>query len=105
MGLKIYWSEFSKNELKSIFDYYKINISFSVSKNIVKNISESVKILSTYPEIGPIDPEFESYSPPLRYLISSNYKILYWVLEDLSRIEILDVFDTRQNPIKIKRNK
>ena len=105
MGLKIYWSEFSKNELKLIFVYYKNNVSLSISKNIVKNIAEAVKILSTYPEIGQIEPEFESYTPPIRYLISSNYKILYRVMVDLSRIEILDVFDTRQNPVKIKRNK
>ena len=34
-----------------------------------------------------------------------NYKIIYSVDIELKLIKVADVFDTRQNPIKIKRNK
>ena len=30
---------------------------------------------------------------------------IYWINTNKNRIEITDVFDTRQNPIKIKRTK
>ena len=40
-----------------------------------------------------------------RYLVFKNYKIIYWFNEQKNRIEISDVFDARQNPIKIKRQK
>lgn len=40
-----------------------------------------------------------------RYLICKNYKIIYSVDQKLKLIKIADVFDTRQNPTKIKRNK
>jgi len=31
--------------------------------------------------------------------------MIYWINKKENRIEITDVFDTRQNPIKIKRTK
>ncbi len=37
-----------------------------------------------------------------RYLVFKNYKIIYWFNEQKNRIEISDVFDARQNPVKIK---
>ena len=40
-----------------------------------------------------------------RYLVFKKYKIIYWFNKDKNRIEISDVFDARQNPIKIKRQK
>ncbi len=40
-----------------------------------------------------------------RYLLYKNYKIIYWLNIKENRIEINDVFDTLQNPIKIQREK
>ncbi|SNA79961.1 Putative plasmid stabilization system protein (fragment) [Flavobacterium psychrophilum] len=40
-----------------------------------------------------------------RYIVCDDYKIIYSVDIKLKFIKIADVFDTRQNPIKIKRNK
>lgn len=40
-----------------------------------------------------------------RYIVCDNYKIIYSVDIELQLIKIADVFDTRQNPITIKRNK
>ena len=40
-----------------------------------------------------------------RYIVCDNYKIIYSVNIELKLIKIADVFDTRQNPIKIKRIK
>jgi hypothetical protein len=39
-----------------------------------------------------------------RCLIYKKYKIIYWNNTEKNRIDISDVFDTRQNPIKLKRN-
>ena len=40
-----------------------------------------------------------------RYLIFKNYKLIYSVDTENGFIKIADVFDTRQNPPKIKRTK
>ena len=39
-----------------------------------------------------------------RYIVCGNFKIIYSIDKELKLIKIADVFDTRQNPIKIKRN-
>jgi hypothetical protein len=36
-----------------------------------------------------------------RYLIHTNYKIIYSVLEKDKAVHIHDAFDTRQNPVKL----
>lgn len=38
-----------------------------------------------------------------RYIVSTNYKIIYSINENDKTIRIVDVFDTRQNPLKIEQ--
>lgn len=104
MGMKLYWTEFSKKELKTIFNFYKDKVNIVTSKKIIENIVDSVEVLVIYPEIGMIDPKLSKNQSKIRFIISTNYKILYKINNDKNRIEILDIFDTRQNPNKIARN-
>ena len=106
MELKIYWTDFSKQELKEIYNYYKEKASIAVAKNLAIGITKEVDKLKNQPTIGQEEELLENDSKDFRYLIYNNhYKIIYWVNIKKNRIEIFDVFDTRQNPIKIKRNK
>lgn len=106
MELKIYWTDFAKTELKKIFDYYKKEASLAVAKKIVLGITkETIKLkLKPTNAIGQKEELLESYSEEIRYLVYKNYKIIYWINLKKDSIEILDVFDTRQNPIDIKRS-
>ena len=103
MGLRIYWTDFAKSGLIEIFDYYSENVSSRVAKNIVEGIVEYTLVLSFQPEMGAIEPLLENRKITFRYLIYKNYKIIYWYNLEKDRIDISDIFDTRQNPIKIKR--
>ena len=106
MELKIYWTDFSKQEFKSIFNYYKEKASITIAKNLVLGITKEVNKLKNQPKIGQEEELLENDSRDFRYLLYNNhYKIIYWVNSERNRVEIFDVFDTRQNPIKIKRNK
>ena len=47
MELEVYWTDFSKKELKNIFDYYKENASLNVAKTLVVGITkETAKLKS-----------------------------------------------------------
>jgi hypothetical protein len=35
MELAVYWTDFSKKELKNIFDYYKENASLNIANTLV----------------------------------------------------------------------
>jgi hypothetical protein len=54
--------------------------------------------------IGQIEELLIDREQSFRYLVHKNYKIIYWINLIKNRIEIVDVFDTRQNPEKIKDN-
>ena len=105
MALNIYWTDFAKIELKKIFEYYKVNTSSSTASKIAKGISKETLILSKHPLIGQKEELLIKKGQEYRYLVYKSYKIIYWVNLDKNRIEINDVFDTRQNPIKLIRQK
>jgi plasmid stabilization system protein ParE len=103
MELKIYWTDFSKKELQNIFEYYKENASLKVAKSLTKEIAKETLKLKKQPEIGQIEELLINRPNEFRYLVYKNYKIIYWINKSEKRIEINDIFDSRQNPIKIER--
>lgn len=105
MSFTIIWSDFAESELDKIFEYYVENASVRVAKNVInKIILEPNRILS-HPEITQVEELLLDRETEYRYLICDNYKIIYSVDLKEKRIMIADVFDTRQNPTKIKRTK
>lgn len=105
MGLKIYWTSFSKRELQNIFDYYKEAASVGIARKLIFEITHAVLKLQNQPNIGQREELLIDRKEEFRYLVYKNYKVFYWFNTMKDRIEITDIFDTRQNPIKIERNK
>lgn len=105
MDFKIIWSNFAEKQLDEIFEYYAKNISEQTAKKIVKNILLQTEKLIKTPFIGQIEVLLQNRKPDYRYLIYTNYKIIYTVDELNGYIKIFDIFDSRQNPAKIKREK
>jgi plasmid stabilization system protein ParE len=105
MGLRVYWTEFAKNELIKIFVYHNEKVSLNIARQITAQIVEKADELSIFIEMGAMEELLSDRLQEFRYLVSTNYKIIYWVNKDKNRIEIIDVFDTRQNPVKMGRNK
>ena len=52
MELKIYWTDFAKNELQNIFDFYKLRAGLNIAQKLVIGISKAVLSLSNQPNIG-----------------------------------------------------
>ena len=99
---KIIWSDFAIENLKDIFDYYKIKASKKIAEKIRRQILASTKQLTQNPESGQIESYLEKLKQNHRYLLSGNYKIIYRIEKD--QIFINDVFDVRQNPNKMADN-
>ena len=103
--MKIFWTKFAKRELRNIFDYYKIKASSKIAQKLVTEIVEKTNALDFQIKIGQKEDLLSDRKENFRYLVSKNYKIIYWFNKERNRIEIVDIFDTRQNPFKIKREK
>lgn len=105
MGFQIVWSDQAELQLDEIFKYYIENAGQRIAVNLVgKIIAEPNKLLKT-PEISPREELLLDRESEYRYLVCKNYKIIYSIDEKAKLIKIADVFDSRQNPVKIKRAK
>lgn len=102
MELDIFWSHFAKLKLEEIYRYYRLRAGKKVATRIVDGIVEQTIILDGNPEIGQVESALNDKFREFRYLVYTNYKIIYYINKVANRIVIANVFDTRQNPDKIK---
>jgi len=101
MEIKIEWSELSERQLKDIYDYYSFEAGPKIARRIISKLIDRVSILESNPLVGPKEELLNNSPEDFRYLIESNYKIIYWKKGNL--ITIASVFDCRQNPEKIRK--
>lgn len=100
--MRVFWTKFALDALHDIYEYYKVNVSVLIANNIKESILLSTHQLEVQPLSGTMETLLQHLNEGHRYIIRGNYKIIYKIQSQ--RIYITDVFDTRQNPIKIYRN-
>ncbi|WP_268845906.1 type II toxin-antitoxin system RelE/ParE family toxin [Flavobacterium aestivum] len=93
---RIVWTSSAKLQLKANFEYFNFrNKSKSYSLKLNTLIQIELKILLQQPTIGK-----KTNSINVRGLLIENYYIFYEINE--THIIILSVWDTRQNPKRLK---
>ena len=102
MALTVYWTQFAENKLEDIFSYYESKAGLRVANKLVFEIVDKTIGLEKNPLIGQKEPLLATRPEDFRYLICKSFKIIYWNNNIRKRIEIVNVFDCRQNPEKIK---
>lgn len=100
MEIKIEWSELSSKQLNDIYDYYSLKVNPKIAKKIINKIIDRIEVLFKNPLSGPKEELLSEMPEDFRYLVESNYKIIYW--QENKIITIASVFDCRQNPEKLK---
>jgi len=103
MALTVYWTQFAEDKLQDIFSYYSEKASFRVARNLIDEIIEKSMELEKNPLIGQKELLLADRIQEFRHLIYKNYKLIYWVNPVKRRIEIINVFDCRQNPQKLNK--
>jgi addiction module RelE/StbE family toxin len=98
-SIKIVWDLEAKDDLKNIFNYYKL-VSIKVAKKLVNDIVTHTKEIC-FVEQYQTD---EYLGEPFRRMIISHYKIVYKVHSE-TEIRVLQIFDTRQNQKKLRNTK
>lgn len=101
MELEVYWLEFAESKLEDIYSYYSVKASKRTAQKLINGIVDATIGIEKQPEIGQIEVNLKHRSQEFRYLVFENYKIVYWINYEFKRIEIANVFDTRQDPEKI----
>jgi toxin YoeB len=93
---KIVWSLQAKNNRVQILEYWiEHNNSSEYSRKLNTLFKQAAELISEYPSIGKLSGDKQA-----RIKIVRDYWIVYDVSD--SMIFILAIFDSRQNPIKLK---
>ena len=101
MALTVYWTQFAENKLEDVFVYYsQIDSLTTASRLVDKIISRSLE-LEKNPFMGQKEILLSDRLQEFRYLVYKNYKLIYWINQEKKTIEILNLFDCRQNPEKL----
>jgi toxin ParE1/3/4 len=100
MELRVFWTETARLQLEDIFDFYSSRAGLLTAKKIVKQIIDRTIQLENSPHSGTKEPMLSERKFEYRYLVQGNYKIIYRI--EGNYIMIAVVFDTRQNPEKLK---
>jgi plasmid stabilization system protein ParE len=101
MELTVYWTEFAEDKLEDVFSYYSEKASLRFAQQLVEELIDRSLELETNPLIGQKEILLEDRIQEFRYLLYKNYKIIYWVNIKRHSIEILNLSDCRQNPLKL----
>ena len=96
MAKQIVWSQRAQRDRKEILEYWRVrNKSNTYSKKLNRLFKESIKIITDFSEIGkPTD------QANTRIKIVKDYLIIYEETE--TQILILTIWDSRQDPGKLK---
>ena len=95
--ITIDWDNQAKADLKLIFEFIKLK-SIRGARTVIRDIviqSKSLHFIEQYQ----VD---EILGEPYRRMFVRNYKIIYKMGSN-TEIRILQIFDTRQSPAKLKK--
>jgi plasmid stabilization system protein ParE len=101
MELTVYWTRIAENKLTDIYIYYETEAGINIAEKLVQGIIDRTINLEKNPFIGQKEELLAKRPQEFRYLVFTNYKIIYWVNTNKNRIDIVNVFNTSQNPNKI----
>jgi toxin ParE1/3/4 len=101
MELTVYWTQFAEQKLEDIFYYYSWKVGINIAQKLINGLIDKSIELEKNPFIGQKEILLENRPREFRYLVYMNYKIIYLVNLVKKRIEVVNVFDCRQNPVNI----
>jgi plasmid stabilization system protein ParE len=99
--VKVIISQFAEDSLSDIYSFYKTNASVTVAKKIKKSVVGEIKKLPRFIRKNTKEEFLDEKNGEFRKCIVGNYKIVYSIINEQT-ILITDIFDSRQNPNKIK---
>lgn len=100
MSIRVDWSEDSVEDLNFIFERVKKKtVSEELAKNVVDDIYDTGVSIS-FVEQYQID---EILGKPYRRMVVRHFKLIYRAITE-KHIRIIQVFDTHQSPLKLRKD-
>ncbi len=98
--MKVIFTLPARRALDGIYERYKSHNMGKTGRRIRSAIVKKAMLLKSHPNLGQEEENLKSMELGHRYLVEGNYKIVYRVAVNI--VVISDIFDTRQDPEKMK---
>lgn len=98
MSRKVVISKTAEKKLDKLLDYLSQKWSVTVKRAFVKKLDSTIKIINNQPEIFPESKKGKG----LRKCVITKQTTLYYRYNS-KRINVVTIFDTRQNPNKLDK--
>lgn len=98
--MKVYLSKQAESKLLNLTAYLLQKWGLKVKKDFVQKLTKRINQIALHPESCPLSAEFKGL---YKGMISKQTTFYYRVDFDLKEIEIITIFDTRQNPDKLSQ--
>lgn len=99
MTRKVVISKIAEKKLESLFDYLIEEWSVEVKRKFVERLDSSIEIIKSRPEIFPESKKGNG----LRKCVITKQTTLYYRFNS-QQINVVTIFDTRQDPQKLDRD-
>ena len=99
--MKVFLSELAESKLLKLSEYLLENWSVSIRDKFISKLTEKIKQISIQPYSCPTSSEFKNL---YKCVVTKQMTFYYRINLDKKEIEIITIFDTRQNPDKLKKD-
>lgn len=99
--MKVFLSELAENKLLKLSDYILENWNLKARDKFIEKLTEKIKQISKQSESCPQSSEFKGL---YKCVVTKQTTFYYRISTELNEIEIITIFDTRQNPNRLKKD-
>ena len=99
--MKVFLSELAESKLVELSEYLLEKWNLKTRNKFISKLTEKIKQISSQPESCPKSTEFDGL---YKCVVTKQTTFYYRILNQSNEIEIITIFDTRQNPDKLKKD-
>ncbi len=98
--MKVYLSELAEEKLIILSDYLLAHWNLETKDRFIKKLTNKINQISKQPESCPQSASFKGL---FKCVVTKQTTFYYRVNHELKEIEIITIFDSRQNPSKLSK--
>ncbi|QLE01510.1 type II toxin-antitoxin system RelE/ParE family toxin [Galbibacter sp. BG1] len=98
--MKVYLSLLAESKLTKLSEYLLENWGKSARDKFIQKLNKKIFQISKLPESCPSSSEFNNL---YKCVVSKQTTFYYRIVKDRDEIEIITIFDSRQNPEKLNK--
>ncbi|MFD1615849.1 type II toxin-antitoxin system RelE/ParE family toxin [Gelatiniphilus marinus] len=99
--MKVFLSELAESKLLKLSEYLLEEWNLKTRDKFISKLNDKIKQISKQPDSCPKSSEFKNL---YKCVVTKQTTFFYRIIVERKEIEIITIFDTRQNPNKLKKD-